>query len=244
MKFDILSLESDPMGAAIADYYRYKKADKLRLFSSQFDEDEMSVSQFFRSFKDMPTLEQTALTGARGKILDVGAGGGCHALALREMGKDVTPIDISPRSVEIIKEQGIDNVRHINLFDPALNDSYDTILMLMNGSGIIGKIQNIPAFLSRVRELLNPGGALYMDSSDLRYLFEDEEDGSFTIDLAGEYYGQIDFQLQYKDIIGEPFDWLYIDFDTLEMYASECGFDVELVQEGAHYDYLAKLTVR
>lgn len=79
-----------------------------------------------------------------------------------------------------------------------------------------------------------------MDSSDLRYLFE-EEDGSFSINLADEYYGQFDYQMQYKEIKGQPFDWLYIDFDTLSYYAEKYGFCVELAASGNHYDYLAKL---
>ena len=80
-----------------------------------------------------------------------------------------------------------------------------------------------------------------MDSSDLRYLFE-EEDGSFSINLADNYYGEVDFRMQYKDVRGESFDWLYIDFQTLSLYAAENGFRAELLKEGKHYDYLAKLT--
>ena len=113
----------------------------------------------------------------------------------------------------------------------------------MNGSGIVGKIENLPAFFLRVKQLLNPGGCVLMDSSDLRYLFE-EEDGSFVIDLAASYNGEIDFCMHYKKIKGETFDWLYIDFETLSLYASQYGFNVEKVQEGEHYDYLAKLTMR
>lgn len=113
----------------------------------------------------------------------------------------------------------------------------------MNGSGIIGKLENLPAFFKRMKQLLQPGGCIFMDSSDLRYLFE-EEDGSFVIDLTGDYYGEVDFQMQYKDILGESFDWLYIDFQTLSLYAAENGFQAELVKEGKHYDYLAKLTLK
>ena len=128
----------------------------------------------------------------------------------------------------------------INLFDENYLQKFDTILMLMNGSGIIGKLENMGAFFGKMKQLLNPGGCIYMDSSDLRYLFEDE-DGSFLVDLAGGYYGEIDFQMQYKQVKGEPFDWLYVDFQTLSYYASENGFQAELVREGEHYDYLACL---
>lgn len=243
METNLLSPDKDPMGAAIADYFTHHKADKLRVFSSQFDEDEIPANQLFRPYNEMPELEQTALQMAKGSILDVGAGSGCHAIALQEMGKEVCAIDISPRSVEVMEKRGVKNVRQINLFDEHFLETFDTILMLMNGSGIIGKLENMPAFFQKMKQLLRPGGYILMDSSDLRYLFEDE-DGSFLIDLAGDYYGEIDFRMQYKNIKGDSFDWLYIDFQTLSLYADECGFKAELVKEGEHYDYLACLRMK
>lgn len=238
----LLSSDKDPMGAAITDYYKHHKADRLRVFSTMFDEDEIPVKELFRSGKQMPLLEHTALELASGKILDAGAGSGCHSLALQEAGKEVHAIDISPLSVEVMKQRGVRNATQTNLFDERFCDSYDTILMLMNGSGIIGKLENLPAFFRKMKQLLRPGGFILMDSSDLRYLFE-EEDGSFVIDLAGDYYGEVDFRMQYKNIQGDSFDWLYIDFQTLSLYATENGFKAELVREGKHYDYLAKLSI-
>lgn len=240
MNANLLTPNKDPMGYAIADYFSKGKAGRLRVFSSQFDEDEIPVDQLFRTFDEMPVLEQKALELAQGKILDCGAGSGCHALALQDMGKDVEAIDISPRSVEVMQQRGVQHAYCVNLFDDNFLHRYDTILMLMNGSGIIGKLENMGDFFSKMKQLLNPGGCIYMDSSDLRYLFEDE-DGSFLVDLAGGYYGEIDFQMQYKQVKGEPFDWLYVDFQTLSYYAQENGFKAELVQEGEHYDYLACL---
>ena len=240
MKTSLLSPNKDPMGAAIADYFAKGKSAKLRVLSSQFEEDEIPTEQLFRTFDEMPELEQEALKLASGRILDCGAGSGCHALALQDMGKDVEAIDISPLSVEVMKKRGVQQAYQINLFDENYLQKFDTILMLMNGSGIIGKLENMGAFFTKMKQLLNPGGCIYMDSSDLRYLFEDE-DGSFLVDLAAGYYGEIDFRMQYKQIKGEPFDWLYVDFQTLSYYANENGFKAEMVKEGEHYDYLACL---
>ena len=228
------------MGAAIADYYKNGRAGKLRVFSSQFDEDEIPVNQLFRTYDEMPALEQEALQLASGTILDCGAGSGCHALALQDMGKEVQAIDISPLSVEVMQLRGVKQAYCVNLFDENYLQKFDTILMLMNGSGIIGKLENMRAFFSKMKQHLNPGGCIYMDSSDLRYLFEDE-DGSFLMDLAADYYGEIDYRMQYKQVKGDVFDWLYVDFQTLAYYATENGFKAELVKEGEHYDYLACL---
>ena len=237
----LLPADKDPMDAAIADYFKRHKADRLRVFSSQFDEDEIPVEELFRTEKQMPLLERTALQMATGRILDVGAGSGCHSLALQEAGKEVHAIDISPLSVEVMKQRGVRSVSQTNLFNEHFADEYDTILMLMNGSGIIGKLENLPDFFRKMKLLLRPGGCVLMDSSNLSYLFE-EEDGSIVIDLAGDYYGEVDFQMQYKNVKGDSFDWLYIDFQTLSLYAAENGFTAELVKEGTHYDYLAKLS--
>ena len=189
----------------------------------------------------MPELEKIALEEAQGRILDVGAGSGCHSIALQTMGKEAVAIDISPLSVEVMKRRGVD-ARNVNLYDESFTDKFDTILMLMNGTGIIGTLENMSAFFARIRQLLSPGGSLLIDSSDLRYLFE-EEDGSLMIDLADDYYGLLDYQMEYKGVKGEPFDWLYVDFETLAFYAEENGFSAELIAEGEHYDYLAKLYV-
>ena len=238
----LISPDKDPMGAAIAEYHRTGRASTLRVFSSQFDEDEIPVDQLFRTYEEMPQIEQQALTLARGRILDVGAGSGCHALALQDMGKEVTAIDISELSVEVMRERGVRDSRAVDLYDERMAEQFDTILLLMNGSGIIGNIEGMERFFLRMKQLLTPDGCIYMDSSDLKYLFE-EEDGSYVIDIAGDYYGLVDFQMQYRQIKGTPFDWLYIDFDTLSYYAKQYGFSAQIVCEGEHYDYLAKLWI-
>lgn len=237
---DIKTLK-DPMGAAIYDYFKNGRAAKLRVFSSQFEEDEIPVADLFREYAQMPYLEKLALGLCKGKILDVGAGSGCHSVALAGMGKLATAIDISPLSVEVMKERGVEAYER-DLFDETFTGSFDTVLMLMNGSGIIGRVENMAKFFSRMRQLLSPEGYILMDSSDLKYLYENE-DGSFDIDLAADYYGQLDYRMQYKNIKGTTFDWLYIDFQTLSYYAAQNGFKTEMVAEGEHYDYLAKLSV-
>ena len=232
----------DPMGRAIADYHAGGKTAKLRVFSSQFYEDEIPVATLFRSFDEMPVQEQEALRLCRGRVLDVGAGSGCHSVELMGRGLDVVAIDISELSVEVMKERGID-ARLVNFFDKTFDEKFDTVLMAMNGIGIVGNIERLPDFFMRVKQLLAPGGQLLLDSSDIRYVFENE-DGSLDIDLAAGYYGELDYRMQYKGVKGEKFDWLYIDFDTLSMYAEQCGLVCEKCADGEHYDYLARLSVK
>ena len=168
------------MGSAIADFHATGKAARLRVFSPMFDEDEIPVTTLFRSYDAMPAIEQEALQQARGAILDVGAGSGCHSLALQQLGKQVTAIDISPLAVETMRQRGVRDVRQQDYF--TLDGHFDTILMLMNGIGIVGTLSRMQAFFSQVDHLLAPGGQLLCDSSDISYVFEDENG---IIDLTG-----------------------------------------------------------
>ena len=231
----------DPMGRAIADYWKYKKADRLRVFSPMFEEDEIPLTTLFRKYKNMPDIEKKALGMAKGRTLDVGAGSGCHTLVLQEKGIDVTAIDISPLSVETMKERGVKNALEQDFF--TLEGQYDTIIMLMNGIGIVGTLDRLPMFFRQLDKILAPGGQVLCDSSDISYVFEGE-DGMLDIPNEMDYYGEHSFQMQYKDTIGEPFDWLYIDADTLREKAAINGYAVEIAAEGEHYDYLARITKR
>lgn len=242
MKYTTIDSIHDPMGAAIRDYHLRGKAARLRVMSSMFDEDEMPVDHLFRTFDNMPHLEQKALNMAYGKVLDIGAGAGCHALALQERGMDVKAIDISPLSCKVMKERGIKDVECVNLFCKQLQGKYDTLLLLMNGTGIAGKLSQLPALLNRLKELLSEEGQILIDSSDLKYIYENE-DGSMDIDLNAPYYGEVDYQMQYRDIKGEPFDWLYTDPMLLASVSKQCGLQCQIIEQGEHYDYLAKLTL-
>ena len=229
------------MGRAIADYWKTKKASKLRVFSPMFEEDEIPLTTLFRSYNSMSEIERKALDMAKGKVFDVGAGSGCHSLDLQERGVDVTAIDISPLSVETMKERGVKKVLEQDFF--TLKGQYDTILMLMNGIGIVGTLERLPKFFKQLDKILASGGQVLCDSSDISYVFE-TEDGIIELPDDMSYYGEHSFQMQYKDTIGEPFNWLYIDTDTLKEKAWRNGYAVEVVTEGEHYDYLARITKR
>lgn len=240
MEYTTLSHNNDPMGAAIHDYQSKGKASRLRVLSSMFDEDEMPVAHLFRTFNQMPRLEQKALSMAKGRVLDIGAGAGCHALALQERGLEVKAIDISPLSCEVMSERGVKDAECVNLFNPQLQGKYDTLLLLMNGTGIAGKLNRLSMLLNRLKELLAEGGQILIDSSDLKYIYENE-DGSMDIDLNAPYYGEVDYQMQYKNVKGEPFDWLYTDPMLLASISKQCGLNCEIVEEGENYDFLARL---
>lgn len=233
--------QADPMGHAIADYVDGRLQGPLVVQSFQFEDDELPVETLFRSFSEMPPLEQLALEQCRGRVLDVGAGAGAHTLVLQERGFYVEAIDISRLSVETMRRRGVFRARACDYYNKeCVTEKYDTVLFLMNGLGIAGSLAGLSRFFSRLDELLSPDGRALADSSDLRYVFEDDE-GNFIPEELGHYYGEVDFQMRYGSVVGKRFRWLYVDFETLRRQAVLCGFEARLVAEGEHFDYLCEL---
>lgn len=235
----ISDMNSDPFGAAILDYTRTKKNSSIIVHSPLFEDDVIDVQYLFRKIDAMPNIEQKALALCRGRILDVGAGSGCHSLELQKCGFDVEAIDISLQAVDAMRIRGVRNVTHASVLD--FKGQYDTILLLMNGIGLAGSINGLQELLPKLHSMLKEDGTVILDSSDISYLYE-SEDGSYQIDLNAGYYGEIDYQMSYGLVMGKPFKWLYVDYDTLGYYSSQYGFKQELVFTGDDgYSYLAVL---
>lgn len=236
----------DLFGKAILDYQTNNSPEDLITETTISEEDEMSVAYLFRSYKEMPILEQKALQLARGKILDVGCGAGIHSLYLQNEKKlDIYSIDISKKAVAACKLRGLKNVQVQNILEIDSNSSvnkFDTILLLMNGTGIFGTLKNTSQYLQKLKNLLNPGGQILIDSSDIIYMFDADEDGAYQIPANG-YYGELQFTVSYKGEKEESFPWLYLDYNTLQNAAFANELQCELIIEGEHYDYLARLTV-
>ena len=229
----------DLFGQAIHDYQTNNSPEDLLTETSISEADEMSVAYLFRSFEQMPHLEQIALERAKGKILDVGCGAGSHSLYIQNKGLDVTAIDISANAINACQLRGLKNTRMQNVL-ALQNETFDTILILMNGTGIFGTLEALPAYLQHLKSLLNPNGQILLDSSDLIYMYDENEDGSYSIPAEG-YYGEISFTVSYKGQTDPPFPWLYLDYNTLQRAAQANGLQCELIAEGEHFDYLARL---
>ncbi len=203
----------------------------------------MSVAYLFRTYNEMPKLEQKALQLAKGKVLDVGCGAGSHALELQNERKlEVTAIAISENAVKACQLRGLNTVFVENILDLDTENKFDTILLLMNGTGIFGTLKETTKYLQKLKSLLQEGGQILIDSSDLIYMFDQDEDGAYSIPADG-YYGELTFTVQYKGETEDTFPWLYLDYNTLQNAAIANGLQCELVAEGEHFDYLAKLTL-
>lgn len=231
-------MQGDPFGLAISEYFEGEKKATLRVDSTITQDEKIKVSTLYRTYRGMPELEKTAIDLAKGKILDIGAGSGAHALILQKRKLDITALDLSKGACETMTRRGLNKVVHSDIFQYQ-EKGFDTMLLLMNGIGIAGTLDGLDKLLVHLRTLLQTGGRIYMDTTDILYMFE-EADGSVLIDLHGAYYGELEYEISYKNETS-TFPWLYIDYATLETHATALGYSCEMVVADEDGSYLACL---
>ncbi len=232
---------ADILGKALVDYHHGNYSEDIKTYSSLDEDDIIPLPYLFRNFDEMPKLEQKALELAHGKVLDIGCGAGNHTLYLQNKGFKVIALDNSPGALSICKERGVKSLVNTAILDYD-KERFDTLLLLMNGIGLAGTLDRLDDFLQHLALLLRPNGQILLDSSDIIYMFEADDDGGYWVPNDGRYYGEVTFTMEYKGEKGEPFDWLYVDFNTLQNACAANSLDCELVLLGEHFDYLAKVT--
>lgn len=198
----------------------------------------MPVAEFFRQPIDFPELEHIALSLCDGRVLDVGAGAGSHALFLQKRGMDVTALERSPLAGTVMRARGVEQVITADFFEYQ-GTRYDTLLFLMNGIGLAGTIDGLKKLLDHCKTLLTDGGQLLFDSSDITYLYADG-----SVERPMGYYGEIRYQYAYKGSRSAPFNWLFIDQDTLVRIAQPLGWVVQVIYEDGNDQYLARMELR
>ena len=233
-------LMKDLFGKALLDYQNGNYTEDIITSTSISEDDVLPLPYLFRSYNEMPKLEQKALDLVHGKTLDVGCGAGSHSLFLQEKRLNIKAIDISKGAIEVCKKRSLINAEVKNVLDET--ETFDTILLLMNGTGVFEDLNSTPKYLQHLKQLLNTNGQILIDSSDIKYMYEDD-DGGFWYDANSNYYGELEYFISYKGETEASFKMLYLDFETLNSACISVGLQCELVLEGEHYDFLARLTV-
>jgi len=197
--------------------------------------------KIFFDTAQFPGLEIRALDLCCGQVLDVGAAAGRHSLELQRRGLTVWSLDILPEALAIMSERGVSRPLVGNILSWA-GGAFDTILMLMNGIGMVGTPEHLDDFLRHAHRLVSPGGQILCDSIDV----------STTLAPAHVAYrnknveqrrdaGQQRFTIKYEDICGEPFDWLHIDFALLSKHSRIAGWNCHLIHQEPDGHFLARL---
>ena len=141
-----------------------------------------------------------------------------------------------PEAVRIMQERGVDDAREGTLSELPTGEIYDTVILLMNGSMIAETLSGLNRLLTSVSTVLEPQGALILDSTDLRDA-EDKDEGQDQ----DRYIGELQYQLRVGEQAGDVFPQLFVDPGTLEARARIAGWDMEVIWRGPGGRYLARL---
>lgn len=232
----------DVLGDAVVDYQKGNYTEDIITISSLDAHDTMPLPYLFRSFSEMPILEKEALKLCKGKVLDIGCGAGSHSLYLQKKNINVTALDSSKGAIKVCELRGIKSYIQSDIYE-FKDRKFDTLLLLMNGVGIVGTLNRLDQFFKHLKKILNPDGQILLDSSDIIYMFEEDQDGGRWLPASSSYYGEVTFTMSYKNKKSKPFSWLYLDPNTLKNAANANHLNCEIVSVGEHFDYLARLTL-
>lgn len=230
----------EPLDAALLAHHRGEEEVVLEVRFDDGTVDRIPAAHFFRSPDELDDLEARALALARGRVLDVGAGAGAFALPLQARGHEVTALEILPGAARILRERGVEDVRQESVWTFQPEGRYDTLLLLMNGTGIAGTRGRLPLLLRRLASWTRcptpsdpsaPSGQILVDSTALE---------------GGEADGD-ELQIQLEPPAGPPFPHLYAPPEALRRAAEEAGVHMEVMARDpdsdhpARYRYLARL---
>ena len=232
----------DVFGVAAKDYFRTNDNSlQITTKSSLGDIDYIPMSYFFRQFEQMNLLEQKALQLCVSPVLDIGCGVGNHLLYLQERQIKAVGIETSEGCVDIALQRGVQEM-YCDLWQNLKEEtSYQTILLMMNGLGLAGCLNELFSFLLKLMQQLDEDGFILADSVDLRYLFEKDVDYGSWFSAHQSYYGDLTYTTSYKDLT-TSFDWLFVGFEILRDICNSIGLKCEKLLELEDYHYLARIS--
>ena len=233
----------EPLGRALVDFHRGATTATISVHTDLWHTEATPVEEFYRpDDQPLPDLERIALDHCRGRVLDLGAGAGRHALELQWRGFEVTAVDVATEAVEVMRDRGVSDPRCGGL-EIVAGERFDTILLLMHGIGLVGTLAGLADFLDRSRRYLEEDGQLVFDSADLGLVMPQQfEEGFDAWRAGGDYPGEVEYRLTYRDLEGDPYPWLFVDPITLAERTDAAGLRLEIIARGPRGAYLARIS--
>jgi cyclopropane fatty-acyl-phospholipid synthase-like methyltransferase len=230
----------NPLGMALLAYHSGNTDACFTITRDDGFEQTVPVKVFSEAHQ-FPDIEVRALDLCFGTVLDVGAAAGRHSLELHRRGMEVWSLDVLPETKQIMSERGVPrpNIGDVLSYSERV---FDTVLMLMNGIGMVGTPQRLDEFLRHAHRLASPGGQILCDSIDVSVTQAPIHVAYRTKNIErGFYPGQQRFTIKYEGVLGAPFDWLHLDFASLAKHCQAADWNCQLIHQKPDGHYLARI---
>lgn len=201
--------------------------------------DEHDVRIYFTKYPEWQDFEKEILGYVQGRVLDIGAGAGRHALYLQEKGFELHAIDISPGAIEVMKQRKVKNVYLMDLRKMDFPDNhFDSILLMFNNFGLAGTIEDTKKLLKVLHRISAPKGRIITTIRD-PYQTDIPEHLAYheRNKKIGRPVGQIKIRMEYKGEIGDWFYLLMVSPKELEDLIKDTGWVILKIAKGEGGNY-------
>jgi SAM-dependent methyltransferase len=197
---------------------------------------------YLSEYKDWTPREKKAVQYAKGRILDIGSGGGRWSLYLQKKGHDVLAVDNSPLAIKVCKLRGVHNgiVKPISEIDSRLG-KFDTILMIGNNFGLFGSFKRARKLLKLFYGMTNPNARIIAESLDIYKRPVDPLHRQYHLRnrKLGRMPGQVRMRLRYRTFATPWFDYLLVSKSEMKKILQGTGWRISRFISGDGPAYVA-----
>ena len=210
----MLKASQDAYGHQLYDFFKGRQVvEVVERDDGLIDPSDSLPKYYLCEYKDWNPREKLAVDYVKGRVLDVGCGGGRWSLFLQKRGHHVVGIDVSPLAVRVCKERGLRNVqlKSISEIDASLG-RFDTILMMGNNFGLFGNRNQARRLLKRFHQMTNPGARIVAESLDIYKPPVEQVHRQYHLQnrKRGRMPGQVRIRIRYLTYESPWFDYLLV----------------------------------
>lgn len=204
---------------------------------------------YTEEFSLWSSIQKEASKLVEGKTLDIGCGGGKHAIHFQEQGIEVWGMDNSPLGIDICRKRGLKNsiLCDVNDLTHDVIAGVSTVYMWGNNAGLLQNQELARRFLSNCEkickpnakillETLNPFGKAFNYPDDQKYIQENINNGRMG--------GQIRVRVRYRHFATPWRDYLFFSKEELNTILSATNWKVEHYYDDEEIDQYIAVLVR